>query len=111
MTGQRVFEIWTHPLFHEALRRMLAGTGVELVGGLPAHAAAGDPIARARPDTIIVEEPDEDGVSAEVLDLVQAVAANVWFVCVSQVDGELRAYQRPHPTLGRGEGLLQLICG
>ena len=109
MRIRRVFIIWAHPLFHEAVRRILADTEIEWVGGTSDHAAAHDQIARLQPDTILIEEGEGGSASAEALEILEASSADVRIIRLSLADNELRVYQREQRTLGRAEELLRLI--
>ncbi len=111
MATRRVFVIWTHALFCAALRRILADPEIEWLGGTSDRAAAHDLIARLQPNTILIEEVEGSGVSAEALEILEASSADMRVIRLSLADNQLRVYHREQRTLGQAEELLRLIQG
>ncbi len=109
MAVRRVFVIWTYPLFHELVRLLLSHPDVEWEGATSDHAAVHAQIASLRPDTILIEEEEEGGVSAEVLDILEASASDVRVMRLSLADNELSVYHREQRKLVRAEDLLSLV--
>lgn len=108
--AQRVYVVWTHPIFHEAVRLLLSHPDVEWVGASSDYADAKDEILRLRPDTIVVESVGE-GVPVEVMDLLEGSAWYGRIFGLSLADNELNVYHREHWTVGRSDDLLRLVLG
>ena len=108
MVVQRVFVIWTHPLFHESVRLILNHPSVEWLGSTSDYAAARDQILRLRPNAVLVEEV-EDGVPASALAVLEACNWDVRVIALSLTDNKLSVYHREHRIVGQAEDLLHLI--
>jgi DNA-binding NarL/FixJ family response regulator len=124
MPVRRVYVIWTHRLFLEAVRRLLASPEVEWVGASADHQVAYQQILRLQPDTVLIEEPvDEDApptkrrpghqaadsTSREVLQILETTPPGIRVMRLSLAENELNVYQRETHTLGTAGELLQLI--
>lgn len=109
MPGRRVFVIWTHPLFHESVRLLLAQSRVEIVGATSDHAAAQSQIAALGPDVVIVEQANgEAQASVETMSILRAGPR---VIQLSLADNEISLYQREQRTAARAEDLVRLITG
>jgi DNA-binding NarL/FixJ family response regulator len=108
MAKQRAFVIWTHPLFHESVRRLLQHPDVEWVGGTSDHAAAREQIASLRPDTILIEQ-GESGAPPEALEVLEACSWKVRVVGLGMDDNRLIVYRREQRTVVQAGDLLRLI--
>ena len=109
MTTRRVFVIWTHPLFHESVRRILSHPEIEWLGATTDHATAHDQIVSLQPDTILVEEEEGGGPLAGVLELLEAGSHDVRVIRLSLAGNELSVYHCEHRTMEQAEDLLRLI--
>ena len=109
MATHRVFVIWTHPLFHEAVRRLLSHPDIDWVGATSDHVAARDQIVNLCPDTILIEEGEGGGVPAEALEILEDSTSDVRVIRLSLADNELRVYHRAQRTVKHAEDLLHLI--
>ncbi|MBI4772485.1 MAG: hypothetical protein HY784_19150 [Chloroflexi bacterium] len=109
MADRRVFAIWTNPLFHEAVRLLLNQPGIEWVGATSECTAAHEQIASLQPDTILLEEKEGSGASAEAIEILETSSANVRVIRLSLADNQLSVYHREQRTVGQAEDLLHLI--
>ncbi len=107
MPGRRVFVIWTHPLFHESVRLLLAQSQVEIVGATSDHATAQSEIAALGPDVVIVEQTDgEEQASVETMSILRAGPR---VIQLSLADNEISLYQRQQRTAAQADDLVRLI--
>lgn len=111
MTSRRVFVIWSHPIFHESLRLLLNHPGIEWVGATSDHRAAHEAILRHQPDTVLLEEGEDEEVPCEAVRIIGAGPTNVRVIRLSLSDNELSVYHRERRTIGAAEELLQIIQG
>lgn len=110
METRRVFVVWTHPLFYEAVRLLLDDPSIDLVGAISDYAAAHKQIMKLQPDTIIVEEKEGD-LSAGVLAFLRDSPLDARIIGLSLVDNQLSIYHRERQTVGQAEDLLRLVQG
>ena len=109
MARHRVFVVWTHPLFQEAVHRLLSHPDIDWVGTTSDHAAARDQIVDLCPDTILIEEEEGGSVPAEILEILEGGSSDVRVIRLSLADNELRVYHRTQRTVKQAEDLLHLI--
>jgi AmiR/NasT family two-component response regulator len=103
----RVFVIWTNPLFHESVRRLLAHPDVEWVGEASDYVAAQGNIAALQPDTVLVEAV-ENNIS-QVLDILRASHGNVRIISLGLADNSLSLYQHQEQVVAKAEDLLFVL--
>ncbi len=108
MKSRQVFVVWTHPLFYTSLRLILDDPNINLMGAASDYAAAHDQIISLQPDTIIVEEGEED-VSTEVMALLQICPSGGRVIGLNLMDNQLSVYHREHRIVGETEDLLRLV--
>lgn len=108
MQTQRVFVIWTHPLFHASVVLLLKNPNIELVGTTSDYAEAVDEISRHQPDTILIEKTGTK-VPAEVLQILENSSWKVRVIGLSLEDNELSIYHREQQTVGQVGDLLRFI--
>jgi DNA-binding NarL/FixJ family response regulator len=104
----RVFVIWIHPLFHEAVHQLLSHPDIDWVGATSDHLTARDQIVGLCPDTILIEE-GESGVPPEALEILEACSWKVRVVGLGMDDNRLIIYRREQRTVVQAEDLLHLI--
>jgi DNA-binding NarL/FixJ family response regulator len=109
--ARRVFIIWTHPLFHDTIRILLAYPGIDVVGASSGFARALKEIEALQPDTVIIEETEQNKseATAEVTHLLEASPWCHRIVRMSMQDNELWVYYRQQWTINNKEELLQII--
>ena len=108
---RRVFIVWAHPLFYDTLRLLLDHPQVEVVGAGSAYAEALKEIERLQPDTVILEETEENKPGA-ICEALRLLEANSWcsrVVRISMDDNDLYVYQREQRTIQEKGDLLQII--
>ncbi len=108
MHTQRVFVIWTNPLFHTSMVLLLDSPQIDLVGETSNYATAWQQIAKQRPDTILIEKTS-GGVPAEVLEILENSSWKVRVIGLSLADNELSIYHREQQTVGQIGDLLHFI--
>lgn len=109
MNAHRVFVIWNHPLFYEAIRLFLQKTNVECVGACQHMHEAIPQIKELHPDTILVEETENDDTSARVIELIETSSINVRIFRLNMNDNVLKIYHREQITVMQAEELIHLI--
>src|SRR3989304_4359470 len=95
MATQRVFVIWTHPLFRDTVCLLLSHPLVELVGTTNDHSAAREQIHQTRPNVVIIEQIDGEELASEETVAILQQGSKV--VRLSLADNELRLYLRELP--------------
>jgi chemotaxis response regulator CheB len=109
MAIRRIFVVWTNPLFREALRRLLVGPDVDLVGAESDHQTARHQISALQPDTILIEHQPGDNSFRDVSAWLEAAAAGVRIFQLSLSENELSVYHREQRTVGQAADLLEII--
>jgi DNA-binding NarL/FixJ family response regulator len=109
MDAHRVFVIWNHPLFYESIRLFLQQTNVECVGACQHMDKAIPLINTLHPDTILVEETENDDTSARVIELIETSSINVRIFRLNMNNNELKIYRREQITVMQADDLIHLI--
>ena len=110
MAQQRVYLLWTHPLFFETVHRLLSDQDLDIVGESVNHEIGRSEIGRLKPDVVVLEE-DEAGSSGELVDLLLEGTSDVLILGLNLMDNELRVYRRQQRTVLRPNDLVDLIRG
>jgi AmiR/NasT family two-component response regulator len=106
MARQRVFVIWTNPLFYESIRLLLSNE-VDLVGSTDDHALGEREIAKLKPEVVIIETPEGlEDLEAETISILEKGAR---VIHLSLKDNELNLFSRQHKTMDEPNDLLQMI--
>jgi len=108
--GRRLFVIWKHPIFHGSVRRLLNHPEVEWVGAASDWTTAHSEIERLQPDTILVEELEEQGTN-EALEILETSSWDVRVVSISLNNNRLSVFHREQKTVGQADDLLHLVLG
>ena len=108
MSTQRVFVIWSHPLFHESVRLLLDHPEIKLVGATSDDKLANKLILDLQPSTILIEDKGS-GIPTEVMKLLKACPWNVRVVVISLADNQLNMYRHEQRTMGQADDLVHLI--
>jgi len=108
MHNQRVFIIWTNPLFHTSMVLLLDDPQIEVVGDTSNYTAAWQQISAQRPDTILIEKTG-NVVPAEVLEILENSTWKVRVMGLSLADNELSIYHREQQTVAQIGDLLRFI--
>ncbi len=108
MGKPRVFIIWTHPLFDEAVRRLLQDWGVNVVGSTSNQQAALGQIEALDPSVVILEDADAPS-RAEEQKIMAIINASTYVIRLNLNDNELRSYRRERRTVGKIEDLANLL--
>ncbi|MGB7093935.1 MAG: hypothetical protein WBD62_04740 [Anaerolineales bacterium] len=109
MATQRVYVIWTHPLFHDSLRQLLDHTEINWVGAASDFTIAVEEISRLHPDTILIEELEGETTTSAFMEIVEKFQWNLRVVGISLNDNQLSVYQHAQQTVGQPEDLIRLI--
>jgi len=109
MATQRVYVIWTHPLFHDSLRQLLDHTEINWLGAASDFTIAVEEISRLHPDTILIEEMEGETTTSTFMEIVEKFQWNLRVVGISLNDNQLSVYQHAQQTVGQPEDLIRLI--
>jgi DNA-binding NarL/FixJ family response regulator len=110
MVAQRLFIIWSHPLFRESVNLLLGDQAVSIVGTTSDYKAVLAELESQRPDTIIVEETQDNAVdSVEAVEILKACTWGPRVVRLSLQDNELWVYHQERWLIGNKEDFLRLI--
>lgn len=108
MSIQRIFIIWSNPLFRESVRLLLKHQDIEIIGAAADFADAQDEILRLQPDTLIIEDIG-GGTHAEALAILESSHCVKRIIGFSLDDNKLSVYRREERTVVRAEDLLSLV--
>ncbi len=108
MQVPRVFIIWAHPLFDEAVRRLLQQWGVSVVGSTSAQQTALEQIEALKPEVVILEDAD-DPSETEEQQAMAIINQSPHVIRLNLNDNELRSYRRERRTVGKIEDLANLL--
>ena len=108
MQATRVFIVWAHPLFDEAVRRLLEQWGVDIVGSTSDQDTALKQIEDLNPEVVILEDAD-DPSEAEEKQAMAIINQSPHVIRLNLNDNELRSYRRERRTVGKIEDLANLL--
>lgn len=108
MPQPSVFVIWAHPLFDEAVRRLLQNWGANIVGSTSDQGTALEQIANLTPDVVILEDAEYPS-DAEEQQTMAIINASPHVIRLNLNDNELRSYRRERRTVGKVEDLANLL--
>jgi len=108
MVTQRVYVIWTHPLFLDSLRILLNHPGIEWVGASSNYMAVKNELFSLKPDCVIVEEVETDLVAIE-MDILKISSWVVRLIGLNLDDNHLNVYHREQRSVVNADDLLRLI--
>jgi DNA-binding NarL/FixJ family response regulator len=111
MAVQRVFIMWTHPLFHESMRLILNHPHIEWVGSNSDYAIGREQVLSLRPDIVLVEDEDEEDTPTLALGILETCHWDVRVIGLSLSNNKLSMYQREIRIVGQADDLLHLIQG
>lgn len=110
MAPRRVFVIWTHPLFHEFTRLLLAHPDVDLVGAAHNPATVHEEILKLQPDTILFERTSPTFPEY----LIRLLGIDTWdmrLIGLSLEDNKVSLYHREQQAVVEAGDLLQYVLG
>ena len=110
MTNKRVFVIWSHPLFHDAVRALLAHPEIEWVGETSDYEGMEEKVIQTNPDTVIFED-DENRFSAQILAIPEMIPSVERIIGLNLNNNELRIYHHKVKIVGHTNDLIQSIIG
>ena len=108
MSIQRIFIIWSNPLFRESVRLLLNHPEIEIIGAAADFANSQDEILHLQPDTLIVEDIG-GGIHAEALTILESSHYVKRIIGFSLDDNKLKVYRREEITVVRAEDLLSMV--
>jgi hypothetical protein len=108
MPVRRVFVFWTHPIFHDSVRLLLAHPQILWVGATSDYAANYEQILISQPDTILVEEVN-GLVPPEIMHVLEKSQWNVRVVGLNLHDNQVQVYHRVQRSVGKADDLLNWI--
>ena len=104
----RVLIIWTHPLFEEAVRRLLQDWGVDIVGSTSDRFSAREQITTLNPSVVILEDADDQSED-DVQKTMEILNASPHVIHLNLNDNELRIYRRERRMVGKIEDLEKIL--
>jgi DNA-binding NarL/FixJ family response regulator len=115
MSTHRIYVIWDHPLFYEAVRLLLQHPDILWMGAASNSQEALAQIASLHPDTVLIEEVEDNTNLSRLMGILDTGAAvssagdmRIFFLNLE--NNELRIYHREQKTVAQAEDLLHLIC-
>jgi DNA-binding NarL/FixJ family response regulator len=112
MASQRLFIIWSHPLFREFVNRLLDDPEVSIIGTTSEYKAVLAELESLKPDTIIVEETQDCAVvPVEAVEILKVCTWGPRVIRLSLQDNELRVYHQERWNIGSKEDFLRLVRG
>ncbi len=109
MSKHRIYVLWNHPLFDEAVRLLLQRAGIEWAGSSCSLEDGLHSIEQLRPDTIFVEGGEEGGIPDKVMHLLASSTYRVRLFRLNLADNILEIYYREQRTVLQVDELLQLV--
>lgn len=110
MVSQRLFIIWSHPLFREFLNLLLDDPALVIVGTASEYKAALVELESLKPDAVIVEETqDSANMAVEVLEILKACSWGPRVIRLSLQDNELWVYHQERWNIGSRDDFLRLV--
>ena len=108
MTARRVYVLWTHSLFYESVRLLLAHPDILLAGATADLATAREQIAQAQPDIIVIED-QQGGFAPGALEILGNCPLNTRVIGLNLSDNVLKLYHLEQRTAERADDLLRLV--
>lgn len=105
--SNKVFVIWSNPLFHERVSLLLEDTPLTLAGASNDYVDARTMIDELAPDIVIVEATDGEELAGEETISILRSSANV--IRLSLAHNELIKYHRERRTVTDIDDLMHLL--
>ncbi len=109
MNTHRVFIIWSHPLFLASLRLLLQHADIDWIGASRYIQEALTAISCLKPDTVLIEEGENDPVITNVIEIFENSMTNMRVFRLSLADNNLKIYHQEKRTDVQANELIQLI--
>jgi DNA-binding NarL/FixJ family response regulator len=107
---QRVYILWSYPLFHQTVSLLLKHPAFTIVGSGSDREHARQEIERLKPDIILLEEAtNSDPIDADIIDFLNSSAWEPLIARLSLQDNDLRIYHQEYRTIETPEDLLTLL--
>lgn len=107
---RRVFIVWVHPLFCETVRLLLEHPGIEIVGNSADFDAALEEINQLKPDTVIVEETeDQTETHSGAIQILQACLWGLRVLRMSMQDNELWVYSHERRNINSSDEFIRIV--
>jgi hypothetical protein len=106
----RLFILWKNPLFHEAIRLLLAQPEIDIVGDSQDFLSSQSVFEGLKPDTVIIEEiHGKSIISTGVFQIIEAYPWNFRIIRLSLFDNDLWIYHCERWVISNEHDLLNLI--
>lgn len=109
MPRNRIFILWTHPLFRDVLGELLDHPEVECVGSSRSSDQTFDEIQELQPDIILFEE------GVDLTKKAVCFFENAWHelqvIGLNLTDNHLHIYTKEHQMIRDIEELMEIILG
>ncbi len=103
----RVFVLWRHPLFFEAVRLLLRDPRVELAGAAVDDISSQEQMDNLQPEILILERSTSDHLQQN--NILGLLGSNVRVIWLSLDDNILSEFTRKNHTVADREDLLSLV--
>lgn len=107
MAPQRVFVVWKHPIFYEAVNLLLKHPQIEWAGATSDYATARDQIIKQPADVVLVELIN-DNLPVDFLSLLE-FSWCTRVIALGLADNKLTLYHRKQSIVGKADELLDLL--
>ena len=108
--SQRLFIVWSHPLFRGLVTLLLEHPELAVVGAASEYGAALAQLESLKPDVIVVEETQDSAVRGfEAIDILKACSWAPRVIRMSLQDNELRVYHQQQWIIGSREDFLHVV--
>lgn len=109
MADHKVYVIWVNPLFHDSLHKLLDRTEIKWIGASSDFSIAVNEISRLQPDTILIEEGNDQTTTSSFMKIVEQFQWDLRVVGVSLEDNQLSIFQHAQQTVGQPDDLVRVI--
>lgn len=109
MAAQRVFVIWTHPLFLESVRMLLDHPSIEWLGATFDYHSARNTVSDLEPDIVLIEENQEEDVNPTLVEFLLECPVNVRVIGLNLNDNRLSLFTHEQGMIGEAQELLQIV--
>ena len=108
MATRRIFIIWTHTLFREAIRLSAAHPEFEWIGETNDFQQGVREVLASCPDTILIEDSGENQ-TREIVAMLQACAPDVRVIVMNLSNNRLSLYQYSEQYVAKPEDLISCM--
>ncbi len=108
MTTRRVYVIWSHPLFLDALRMLLKHPEIEVIGDHAENPAILEKLDKLQADVVVVED-DAPEHARRALAMLEMSRRNLRIIRLNLQDNRMGVYAAELGMLEHADELLNII--